>query len=60
MLQQLEGTSTSSSTGSSAVAALADSGTQNSTGSSLQASFQRLMQDVKSAPGAGQILHATA
>jgi hypothetical protein len=59
MLQQLQGTS-NADTGSSAVAALANSSAQNSAGNSLQASFARLMQDLKTAPGAGSLISTSA
>ena len=59
MLAQLQGDS-SNSTGASAVASIANTGTQNSAGNSMQASFQRLMQDLKAAPGAGQLVRTSA
>lgn len=58
LLQQLQGSSISTD-GASAAAALANSGTQNGAGNSLQASFQRLLQDLKTS-GAGQIVRTSA
>jgi hypothetical protein len=58
MLQQLSGTSNAG--GASAVAAIANSSAQNSATNSLQSSFQRLVQDLRSSPGAGSMVRATA
>jgi hypothetical protein len=56
LLQELSGTSTTA--GSNSAASIVGSG--SSVSSSLQASFQRLMQDVKTGPNIGQMLRATA
>jgi hypothetical protein len=56
LLQELSGTSTTAS--SNSAASIVGSGSPAS--SSLQASFQRLMQDVKTGPNIGQMLRATA
>jgi hypothetical protein len=56
LLQELSGTSSTAS--SNSVAGIVGSGSPAS--SNLQASFQRLMQDVKTGPNIGQMLRASA